>query len=148
MSDAKERVPAIDGWFTMDGEHPKLIGTKCTTCSAVFFPRETIACRNPSCNSRSFVDVELSSRGKIWSFTNNHYQPPAPYRSIEPFEPYTIAAVELDEEKMIVMGQVASDVPFEELRVGLPMELTLGALYEDDEKEYLVWKWRPSTQAA
>ena len=49
---------------------------------------------------------------------------------------------------MVVMGQVASDVPFEELRVGLPMELTLGALYEDDEKEYLVWKWRPSTQAA
>jgi|TARA_B100001964_G_C14112253_1_gene544400 uncharacterized OB-fold protein len=148
MTETKERVSAMEGWFTLDEESPKLIGTRCQACSAVYFPRETIACRNPSCSSRTFEEVELSSRGKIWSFTNNHYQPPAPYRSVEPFEPYTIAAVELDEEKMIVLGQVAADVAFDDLRVGLPMELTLGTLYEDDDKEYLVWKWRPSASAA
>ena len=29
------------------------------------------------------------------------------------------------------------------LEVGQEMELTLGTLYEDDENEYLVWKWKP-----
>ena len=147
MTKKKEQVPAIDGWFTLDHDAPKLIGTQCQTCKEVYFPRESIACRNPNCTSRVFHDIQLSSRGKIWSFTNNHYQPPAPYRASEPFEPYTIAAVELEEEKMIVMGQVAADVPFESLRVGLPMELTIGPLYEDDDKEYMVWKWRPSQPA-
>jgi hypothetical protein len=28
--------------------------------------------------------------------------------------------------------------------VGTEMELALGTLYEDDEHEYLVWKWRPT----
>jgi hypothetical protein len=28
--------------------------------------------------------------------------------------------------------------------VGQPMELTLGTLYEDDENEYIVWKWKPA----
>ena len=148
MSTAKERVPAIEGWFTMDEANPKLIGTRCIACNAVYFPRETIACRNPNCTHREFEDVELSSRGKIWSFTNNHYQPPDPYRGSEPFEPYAIAAVELEEEKMIILGQVSNDIPFEDLKEGLPMELALGPLYEDDDKTYLVWKWRPAAPKA
>ena len=148
MSTVKERVPAIEGWFTMDEANPKLIGTRCTGCTAVYFPRETIACRNPSCTHREFEDVELSSRGKIWSFTNNHYQPPAPYRGSEPFEPYAIAAVELEEEKMIILGQVSDDIAFEDLKEGLLMELALGPLYEDDDKTYLVWKWRPAAPKA
>jgi uncharacterized protein len=30
-----------------------------------------------------------------------------------------------------------------DLRAGMPVELVLGTLYEDDEHEYLVWQWRP-----
>jgi len=53
------------------------------------------------------------------------------------------AAVELDAEKMVVLGQVAAGTDPEELSAGSEVELVLETLYEDDENEYLVWKWKP-----
>lgn len=140
---AKTQVPAIEGWFTMDREAPALLGTRCTGCGSYFFPAERSFCRNPDCTSREFRDVELSRRGTVWSFTNNCYQPPAPYMSPEPFEPYAIAAVELAEERMVVLGQLVPGVEVDDLAAGQEVELVLDTLYEDDDHEYLVWKWKP-----
>ena len=143
----KTRVPAIEGWFTLDAERPALLGTKCTACGSFFFPRETYFCKNPSCLGRDFDEVELSRTGTIWSFTNNCFQPPAPYMSPEPFEPYTIAAVELAAEQMVVLGQVVPGIDTADLKAGMKVELVLDPLYEDDEHEYLVWKWQPVADA-
>jgi len=79
----------------------------------------------------------------VWSFTDNRYQPPPPYMSPDPFEPYAIAAVELAEEKMVVLGQLAGGASVDDLRVGQEVELVLETLYEDDDNAYLVWKWQP-----
>jgi uncharacterized OB-fold protein len=57
-----------------------------------------------------------------------------------PFEPYVVAAVELPDEQMVVLGQVLGTS--EPLAVGTAVELVTDTLYEDDEREYLVWKWR------
>jgi hypothetical protein len=46
---------------------------------------------------------------------------------------------------MVVMGQVVAGVGVDDLRVGTQVELVLDTLYEDDEHEYLVWKWQPVT---
>jgi uncharacterized protein len=140
---AKTQVPAVEGWFTLDPERPALLGSRCTTCGAVFFPRETSFCRNPACAGRDFEDTELSRRGTLWSFTDNRYQPPPPYVSPDPFEPYAIAAVELEAEQMVVLGQLVPGVDIADLRGGQPVELVLGPLYSDDDHEYLVWKWKP-----
>jgi uncharacterized OB-fold protein len=91
---------------------------------------------------RDFEDVELSRRGRIWSFTDNRYQPPAPYVSPDPFVPYVIAAVELAEEKMVVLGQLVSGTDTSQVRVGQEVELTQEPLYSDEEHDYMVWKWR------
>jgi uncharacterized OB-fold protein len=144
---AKTRTAAIEGWFTLDAAAPALIGTRCGGCGTYFFPKETVVCRNPRCFSTELEEVELSRRGRVWSFTNNCYPPPAPYVSPEPFEPYAIAAVELEAEKMVVLGQVAGGIPVDELEAGLEVELVLDTLFEDDEHEYLVWKWRPTGAA-
>lgn len=141
---AKTQLPAVDGWFTMDPDRPALLGSRCSECSAIFFPRETSYCRNPACQSRSFDEIELSRTGTIWSFTDNRYQPPAPYVSPEPFEPYTIAAVQLDEEQMVVLGQMEPGIALSELHAGMEVELVLGPLFEDEEHEYVVWRWRPT----
>ena len=138
----KPRVPVVDGWFTMT-EEPALLATRCKECATVFFPKEESMCRNPACRSTSFREVELSRRGTLWSYTTAHYQPPAPYVSDGDFEPYSIAAVELADEKMTVLGQVVPEVDPKDLEVGMEMELTLGRLYADEENEYVVWKWRP-----
>ena len=144
MSEAKTRIPAIEGWLTLDADDPRLLGTRCKACSNYFFPKETSFCRNPACAGGELEEVPLSSRGRLWSFTNNCYPPPAPYIAKEPFEPYAIAAVELAHEQMVVLGQVVPGVGVEDLKAGMEMELVLDTLYEDDENEYTVWKWRPA----
>jgi hypothetical protein len=145
MTGAKTRVPAIAGWFEMDRAEPHLLGSRCAACGSYFFPKESFYCRNPGCESTEFEVVSLSRTGTLWSFTNNCYQPPAPYVSPEPFRPYTIGAVELAVEKMVVLGQVVPGVDVGRLRAGMRMELVLGTLYETDEHEYVVWNWKPST---
>jgi uncharacterized OB-fold protein len=143
---SKIRTPAVEGWFKLDGAKPALLGTRCTSCSCVFFPREEAFCRNPACASTKFEEIELSTRGRLWSYTNNCYAPPAPFVSPKPtFEPYAIAAVELEREKMVVLGQVVDGVGVEQLEVGMQMELVLGTLFEDEQNEYVVWKWKPAS---
>jgi len=140
----KTQVPAIEGWFTLDAEKPHLLGSQCTSCSSYFFPRESMFCRNPGCEGREFQEVPLSRSGKIWSYTNNCYAPPKPYMAPDPFVPYAIAAVELADEKMVILGQVAAGTDFDALKVGMEMELVLETLFEDEESEHIVWKWKPT----
>ena len=92
--------------------------------------------------------MQLSRTGKVWSYTNACYQPPPPFVSPDPFEPYALAAVELEKERMVVMGQVADGLGVEDLKLGMDMELVLQPLHEDDEGVKLTWKWRPAGGAA
>jgi uncharacterized OB-fold protein len=142
MVAAKTRVPAVEGWFTT-GEDAALLGSRCDSCGTYAFPKEAFFCRNPECDGTAFTEVPLSRRGTVWSFTDARYQPPPPYMAADPYAPFAIAAVELAEEKMVVMGQVVAGVSTVELRVGAEVELVIDTLYEDDDNEYLVWKWRP-----
>ncbi len=141
----KEQRPAVEGWFTMDRERPQLLGTRCQACRTFFFPKEEQFCRNPECDGREFEEVPLSNKGRVWSYTEHHYQPPEPYISPDPFVPYTVAAVELAEEKMVILGQLATGVQAKEIEVGTEVQLVLETLYEDDSNDYLVWKWKPTT---
>lgn len=131
--------PVLEGWFTLNTGKPHLIGTRCTGCGTYYFPKVQGFCRNPDCNSESFEEVQLSRTGKLWSFTDASYQPPAPYVASDPFQPFGIAAVELDSEKMIVLGQLATGTDLADLKAGQAMELILEPL--DDGK--LTWKWKP-----
>jgi len=145
MDSTKTSVPAVEGWFTTDGDDPALLGSRCQACGTYAFPRETFFCANPECDGTTFDEVSLSRRGKVWSYTDARYTPPAPYVAADPYVPFCIAAVELAEEKMVVMGQVVPEVTVDDLTVGTEVELVVEVLYEDDDHEYLVWKWRPVT---
>jgi len=61
----------------------------------------------------------------------------------EPFEPFAIAAVELEKEGITILGQVADGLGVDALTTGMPMELVLRELYEDDEQIYMTWSWKP-----
>ena len=139
---AKTRVPAIDDWFTTDGE-PALLGKKGAETGAYFFPPDQAFSRHPGASTEALEDVQLSRRGRVWSWTTNHYEPPEPYVSPDPFVPYTVVAVELAEEQMVVLGPLAAGSDPAALKVGAEVELELGTLYEDDEHEYVMWGWRP-----
>jgi uncharacterized OB-fold protein len=139
----KPRVPVIEGMFREEADGSgRLLGGRCPTCGASFFPKQWSFCRNPTCGGTELDDVELSTRGTLWSFTDNRYAPPPPYPSREPFEPYGVAAVELAEEQMVVLGQLAAGTDVGALALGREMELIVEPLYETDDEVRTVWKWR------
>jgi uncharacterized OB-fold protein len=136
-------VPAIEGWFTTDDE-PTLLGSRCTTCGTVFFPKAEGFCRNPACRGREFTETPLSRRGKVWSYTDAQYQPPPPYiANSEPYVPFTLAAVELAAEQLVVLGQLADGYTVDDIKVGDEVELTIEPLYELEGETHLIYKWRP-----
>ncbi len=150
MSNSAKQIPAIEGWMQnpvlakeSDNDDFALLGTRCKDCGTYFFPGETVFCRNPRCVGSEFEEVSLSTHGKLWSFTNNCYPPPAPYVAADPFVPYAIAAVELEREKMVVLGQVSPNVSVEDLKAGMEMEIVRGTLFKDEEGERVIWNWKP-----
>ncbi len=137
--------PAVEGWFTT-GPDPALLGSRCTTCETVFFPRASGFCRNPSCAGDEFAETELSRRGTVWSYTDAQYQPPPPYiPRTDPYEPFALAAVELP-EGLVVLGQVADGYGVADLRVGGEAELVVETLYTDESGERTIWRWKPVTE--
>ena len=134
--------PAIEGWFTT-GDQPHLLGTRCTTCGTLFFPRAEGFCRNPSCRGRDFEEVELSRTGKVWSYTDAQYAPPPPYIApTDPYEPFALAAVELAAEGMVVLGQLAEGTTVGDVKVGTEVELVVEPLYEADGDQHLIYRWK------
>lgn len=144
MSDnATNARPAIEGWFTTDAENPALIGSRCTACGSYYFPLVLNRCRNPYCGSESLETSELSRRGKVWSVTSASYAPPKPFIVADPFVPFAIVAVELEREKMVVLGRVVDGVNARELRVGDVVEVTVEPGYQVEGVDQLIWKFRP-----
>ncbi|MDT9692373.1 zinc ribbon domain-containing protein [Streptomyces sp. P9(2023)] len=150
----RTRRPVVAGWFTDDsGEDGagdrtgfRLLGTRCTACASVFFPREDGWCRDPGCpGGGTLAETPLSPRGRVWSYTDGRYRPPAPYVSDPdaPWEPYTLVAVELAAERMVVLGQAAPGVRTTDLAIGMEVEVVPGVLNEDEEHIWTTWHWRP-----
>ena len=144
-------TPAVDGWFTT-GDDPRLIAARCTTCGDLVFPPPPAAaatyCRNPRCSGEAAEPAELSRRGRIWSYTDAQYQPPAPYvAQTDPFEPFALAAVELP-EGLVVLGQVASGFGVADLTVGAEVELVIEALESDESGERTIYRWKPVVEGS
>lgn len=137
--------PAIEGWFTT-GPEPALLGSRCTTCTSTYFPPTAGFCRNPACDGTEFEAVELSRRGRIWSYTDAQYQPPPPYipphAEGEAYVPFALAAVELA-EGIVVLGQVADGYGVGDLKVGAEAELVVETLYALEGDERTIWRWKP-----
>ena len=139
-----DRVPAVDGWFTMDEDAPALLGSLGRETGSYFWPPIAVSA-NPSAPGEERDPVTFSRTGTLWSWTTNHYQPPEPYVAPDPFVPYTVCAVELEREEMVVLGPLATGAEPAQLELGMEMELVLGPLFEEDGHEYVVWQWAPKS---
>jgi len=142
--DAPAELPAIDGWWSVDDSgEPHLLGARCPCCATYVFPPRERNCPNPACAADELQAVALSRRGTLWSYTENRYQPPPPYPQTDAFEPFAIAAVQLAEEGIIVLGKVVEGTLAADLKVGMEMELTTMPLYlGDDGVQHTVYAWK------
>ena len=134
------RRPAIEGWFTVptegSDEAPRLIGTRCSDSGTYFFPPERVMSRAPGFADSELVDVELSTRGRLWSYTDANYQPPEPYIPVtDPARALRHRSRRARSGALVVMGQVVAGVAVDDLKVGMEMELVLDTLYTEADPE-------------
>ncbi len=144
MDMGKKKVPAVEGMFTMDPASPALIGGRSKTSGSYYFPMD-LAGNDPEAEpNEDREEVALTRQGKVWSYTSADYPPALPYLiTEEPFKPFVIAAVELEKESMVICGQMMPGIQISDMQVGMEVQVALDVLYEDDEYQYMVWKWEP-----
>ena len=150
MTDGMPAAPGTEGWFREGPDGFTLLASRCTTCGALSFPPRRIpGCPDPACAGLEGEPAALSTSGTLWSYTDARYAPPPPYpRPLDgEFTPYTLAAVELAAEWMIVLGQVVPGVEPADLRVGERMDLVPGTLRSAAGVAERVWHWRPAAGA-
>jgi uncharacterized protein len=125
-------VPVADDLFLLDGADGAdlgLLGSCCTGCGTHYFPRP-VSCRNPECETKVLTDAELGRTGTLYSWTVQHYQPPALFR-IDSWAPCAVGLVELP-EGLRVLAMLTGATPGA-IPIGAELRLTTAPLYRDDE---------------
>ena len=103
-----------EGLFT-DETPARLIGGRNRATGRIVFPCPP---------STDFEPWPLQSRGTLWSYTIQRYRPKSPpYRGPEAFEPWALGYVALPGETMVEARLI--DVAFEDIRIGMALELAL-----------------------
>jgi uncharacterized OB-fold protein len=99
--------------------------------------------RCEQCQSDNLEDIELSRRGKLYSYSIMYYPAPPPYKPPDPFVPYGLGWIELP-EGLTVLSHLTENDP-NKLHVGMEMELIVDKLGNDEAgNEVMYYKFRPS----
>lgn len=138
---ASQRCVAGD-LFDWPTDEPRLRATRCDACDFVTFPPQD-AC--PRCGGDAVAATELSRSGTLWTWTRQRFQPKSPpYIGREPakeFQPFGVGFIELPEGR--IEARIAGDAD-QELRIGMPMELTVVPFTTDEDgTEVLTYAFRP-----
>lgn len=126
-----------EGLFT-DEAAPRLIGGRDRETGRIVFPCPA--------NER-YEACPLSRTGTVWSYTIQRYRPKSPpYAGPEAFKPWPVAYVELPGE--VIVETRLTGIPFEDIRIGMPVELTQIPLDPDAQDSVLIHAFKPVENAA
>jgi uncharacterized OB-fold protein len=135
-----DEIPIREGFFVFpnrkDGR-PCLIGSKCSACGDVVFPKRKLC---TLCDSKDLMEeVFIGEKGVLQTYTIVRVAFPH-------FEaPYILGLVELPEaENLRVLAQI-EDCALDQVRIGMPLELTIGKIKTDPAtgKTVIGHKYRP-----
>lgn len=119
-------VTPVDAALFASLEPLRLAGSRCADCGTVVFPA---AGSCPRCSTGTVSAHALPDRGTVWTWTVQGFQPKPPY--VAPpgaFSPFAVGYVDLGD--VLVEGHLLVDR--EQLRIGLPVRLTLEPVWESD----------------
>ena len=118
-----------------------LLGSRCAGCLTYYFPR-AVSCRNPQCDDKTLVDAELGRAGVLYSWTVQHYRPPALFR-IDEWEPSAVGLVELPEGLRVIAmltGAAPGEIP-----IGAALQLTTVHLFHDESgRSVVTYAYQPT----
>ena len=97
----------------------KVTGTRCKDCGAVFFPPRADCYK---CLTSNIEWFDVSGTGKLVSYSKLEYAPVG----FDGDLPYCIALLDYGDYK--VFGRLASDLPQEEVEVGMDMKTVVNKL--------------------
>lgn len=130
---AQQMVPLREGMFempeTIEGT-PKLFGQRCTACKEVFTTTERVYCAN--CSEEALERITLGTRGTVFSYTIVRQQ----LKGSLIQAPYVMARVKLPEG--VTVQTIITDIELEDVTVGMPVEICLKQLSEDEEQRAVV----------
>lgn len=136
---AGERIPVVEGLFSEDVDGARLLGSRCATCGTPYFPRSD-HCHHPDCGETQMENAVFGPLGTLWSYSIQNYPPPAPACYDEPYRPYAVAVVDLD-DGLRVVGRLVDDASIP--RIGARVELVLEPLcHHDDGSALITWMFR------
>jgi uncharacterized OB-fold protein len=123
MSDRPLPLPDPETAFFWEATaRRKLKILRCQTCKTwVHYPKPS--CWN--CSSGDLKPEEVSGRGVVYSYTVTHQDVPG-YTA-----PFAVVIVELEEQAGLRMVSNVVDVPPEDVRIGMPVEVTFQPVAED-----------------
>ncbi len=123
MSDRPLPLPDPETAFFWDATaRGKLEILRCQTCRTwVHYPKPS--CWN--CSSMDLKPEEVSGRGTVYSYTVTHQDVPG-YTA-----PFAVVIVELEEQAGLRMVSNVVDVPPEDVRIGMPVEVTFEQVADD-----------------
>lgn len=100
-----------------------LIGSKCTQCETVFFPKRVIC---PECRRKGKLkDMQLAGAGKIFTYSVIH----TPTDEFKTLAPYVVAIVELEDGAKITTQIV--DCKPEDVSIGDEVEMVFRRIKEE-----------------
>ena len=138
---ATVRIPVAEDLFRWTEGNVELIGSRCRGCGAHYFPKK-LSCCNPDCKEKEVIEVALSGRGRLYSYTVQAYRPPALFK-MEAWAPYAIGLIDLP-EGLRVMGMLTG-VTLEEVVIDMAVDLTVDPLYRDEQgREVMTYKFKPA----
>lgn len=97
----------------------KIMGTRCKDCGLLFFPPRADCYR---CLASNMIWFEVTGKGKLVSYSKLQYAPVGFGDDL----PYCIAVLDYGDYK--VFGRIASDLPEEEIKVGMEMKTVVHEL--------------------
>jgi uncharacterized OB-fold protein len=109
-----------------------LLGAKCRTCSHILAPLTTVCCY---CRGEDLERVELSPRGKLYSYTVV-YQPHPKYKA-----PYAVGFIDLLDGVRVFSALKAKEG--KQFQIGMEMQLLVEKLYDENEDEIVGPKFQP-----
>ena len=137
-----DEIPIREGCFVFpDNEQtrPRLIGTKCRQCGDVVFPKRKLC---TLCDSDELMEeVFIGEKGTMYTYTIVR----AGFPNFE--TPYILGLVELPDGKDLRILAQIEDCPLDEVRIGMPLEMTIGKIKTDSKTGRTVvgHKYRPVT---
>lgn len=133
------RVPIEAGYFRVPdvaGASPVLLGSKCPNCGEVFFPRRMVCAQ---CLHEGTDDVDLSTRGRLWTWTYCHV--PLFGKKDADVPGYGVGQVDLPEGpriQAILLGEAG------DFEIGMELELDLETLRTNsDGDDVVIYRFRP-----